>query len=63
MKRFDTYMCVNSAKLPSPLCVVKKRPMVEAVVVGTVRLSVNGRRDDRHFVSVDGVATVKMLYL
>lgn len=56
-------MSVDSAELPAPFGVVEERTVVEAVVVGTVRLSMNGRRDYRHLVSVDGVATVEMLHL
>lgn len=58
-----TYMSVNCAKLPSPLGVVKEGPMVEAVIIGAVRLGVDGRRNHRHFMSVDGVAAIKMFDL
>lgn len=56
-------MSVNSAKLPSPLGVVKEGPMVKAVIIRAVSLCVNGRRDHRHFVPVDGVAAIKMFDL
>lgn len=37
--------------------------MVEAVIIGAVRLGVDGRRNHRHFMSVDGVAAIKMFDL
>lgn len=37
--------------------------MVKAVIIRAVSLCVNGRRDHRHFVPVDGVAAIKMFDL
>lgn len=37
--------------------------MIKAIVVRAVRLGVNGRRNHRHFMTIDGVTAVKMFNL
>ena len=61
--RDGAYVGVDGAELPAPLGVVEEGPVVETVVVRTVRLGVHGRRDHRHLVPVDGVAAVKVFHL
>jgi hypothetical protein len=56
-------MSVNCAKLPSPLGVVKEGPMVEAVIIGTVRFGVDGGCNHRHLMSIYRVTTIKMFNL
>lgn len=41
---------------------VQEGPVVEAIVVGTVALCVVGRRQYRHLVAIDRVATEEVLH-
>ncbi len=56
------HLVVDHTELPTPLGVVEELAVVEAVVVGAVRLGVVRRRQHRHLVAVDGVVPEEVLH-
>ena len=59
----DVYLFINDHELPRPLGVVQELSVVKAVVVGAVALSVVGRGENRHLVSVNSVVSEEVLHL
>lgn len=57
-----THSIINSFELPVPMYSVQERSVVEAVVVGTVRLCVVRRSEYCHLVTIDCVATEEVLH-
>jgi len=47
------YLFIYTPKLPGPCGVIKERPQVKSVVIGTVVFSMVGRREGGHFMSVN----------
>ncbi len=57
------YLFIYTTELPWPVDIVEKLPMVEAIVIGTVVLSVVGRGQHGHLVTVDCVMAEEKFHL
>lgn len=57
-----TNLLINESELTRPHNIVQELSVVVSVVIWTIRLSVIGRRNGRHFMTINGIVTEEILH-
>lgn len=58
----STNLFINCSKLPCKVSWIQKRSLIKAIIIRTVRFSVIGGCNDRHFMTINCITSKKIFY-